>query len=599
MSRSTGRRWRCAVAAGAALAAVLFFSTPVGAFVTPVGAAITVTPSSGLFNGEIVSVHVSGLPPDDVGAIVECNNDPDQPTVSFVGIPVPVSCSDFLAGSFQSGIVTASASGTVDQTFVAQTGVLGPVVGGPDSTGGDANADAANYPCPPTPAQRAAGDACFIGYGDLRSNLLSQDISFGPPITGTPGVVLNGPSSGPVVQVLGLDFTPYSPISIEECNLTPGEPADPTGLRPVVGCTEPQHEYSTQLVPSALDQDVESDFAVVEGNIGGNAVSAPYPCPPTPANLAAGGSCDIYVQDGGGRSAEAPLGMTGAAPSPTVTLSKSSGLYGGEQISVEGTGFALFAIAVAVECNETPGEPTLEVGATAFPVGCSGPFTTGPFGSGIGDVDASGDFQTTLVLSTGVIGPTAVGLGLDSAGIDANADAANYPCPPTPAQQAVGATCDVVVSDLVGESASTPISFAPEKTFHPSVAVSTAGGPADVSRLDAGESVVITAEGFTPDSPVLIDECVAGPGQPVDPTDGLPLDCLPIAEDGSLVTDDTGAITTGAKILGVGGFFDEPGAPPFPSCAPGRSSATEGCSIVVRDAGRVQAEVPIGLVGST
>jgi hypothetical protein len=45
-------------------------------------------------------------------------------------------------------------------------GIIGPPVTGTDSSGGNATADAALYPCPPTAAQQALGLSCGLVLGD-------------------------------------------------------------------------------------------------------------------------------------------------------------------------------------------------------------------------------------------------------------------------------------------------------------------------------------------------------------------------------------------------------------------------------------------------
>jgi hypothetical protein len=42
---------------------------------------------------------------------------------------------------------------------------------------------------------------------------------------------------------------------------------------------------------------------------------------------------------------------------------------------------------------------------------------------------------------------------------DPFADAGNYPCPPTAAQQAAGVTCGIIYGNLAGDGVTTPISF--------------------------------------------------------------------------------------------------------------------------------------------
>ena len=58
-----------------------------------------------------------------------------------------------------------------------------------DSAGKSPSADAANYPCPPTAAQQAAGDTCTLTYGDQANNSASAAILLAgetPPNTPPP-----------------------------------------------------------------------------------------------------------------------------------------------------------------------------------------------------------------------------------------------------------------------------------------------------------------------------------------------------------------------------------------------------------------------------
>ena len=137
-------------------------AAPAGAASTP---SITVTPNSGLQSTGTTSVMVSGsgFADTSAGAILECNSDPSQPTISLLGHPSPVSCgpNPLPGGTIGPNVVSTSATGTFGpKAFTVVTGTVGPPATGTDSSGGDAATDAAKYPCPPTTAQQAAGDTC-------------------------------------------------------------------------------------------------------------------------------------------------------------------------------------------------------------------------------------------------------------------------------------------------------------------------------------------------------------------------------------------------------------------------------------------------------
>jgi hypothetical protein len=147
--------------------------TPTSKSVTTAGATLTVNPATCMVGNDVVHVSASGLHAGALGSILECNNDPSQPTVyvTIASEAIPVSCSNILTH-----VTTTSASGTVATTNVTiATGTVGPPCAtsctgseATDSSGGSTTADAAKYPCPPTAAQLALSppDACVIAFGD-------------------------------------------------------------------------------------------------------------------------------------------------------------------------------------------------------------------------------------------------------------------------------------------------------------------------------------------------------------------------------------------------------------------------------------------------
>jgi len=179
---------------------------------------LTVSPATGLINGSVVTVSGSGYADNSTGAILECNNDPAQPTIVVEGSAAPVSCTNPLKK-----IETTSASGALGPvSYTVAAGTVGPPTTGTDSSGGDAATDAAAYPCPPTAAQITAGYSCTIAFGDLANDEGTANISFGSIIstagsgtsaattaktvaatTGTSGTLaFTGP--GPGVWVMGI-----------------------------------------------------------------------------------------------------------------------------------------------------------------------------------------------------------------------------------------------------------------------------------------------------------------------------------------------------------------------------------------------------------
>lgn len=428
-------------------------------------ATINVSRTSALLNGQLVSVSGSGYAPSTVAEATECSDVPGQPTVGVDGFAVPVSCSFPFNGQGYpfaiAGIPTVNSDGTVATSLVVHTGIIGPPTLGIDSAGHNTAADAALYPCPPTPAQQAQGASCEVTLGDSQGDSASVLISFGTPVSTTASVSVSpssGLSSGSQVSVSGTGFTPDSPWVALECNVTPGEPSGPSGETNLpIGCDQAdavpgsQGAISTSPLTSVTDSSgaMGTMLTIAEGNIGGSQQSAPYPCPPSPANLSAGGTCVVIVEDGAADQASAPMTITGPVPVPAITVAPSTGLSGGTIVQVSGQGFVANALAGVLECNVTTGEPTIAYDGIQVPVGCSTPQLV--------NTSSTGDLSSSFRIIEGVTGPPS--LGTDSAGNSASADADSYPCPPTAAQQAEGSMCSLEVGDLEGDVAQAPISF--------------------------------------------------------------------------------------------------------------------------------------------
>jgi Neocarzinostatin family len=187
----TLRRLLAAVTVGGGLA-LLVGATAYGA------ATMTITPSTGLSAGQTVTITGSGFHATSIGNFLECNSDPNQPQVN---LPAPVSNTvavGCIAPSYHH-VVTTGADGSLNGTFAVLTGTIGPPCGtaaavittcpATDSTGGSPAADAAKYPCPPTPAQLAAGDTCQISYGDQANDAVTLPIHFASEQAATPTTV--------------------------------------------------------------------------------------------------------------------------------------------------------------------------------------------------------------------------------------------------------------------------------------------------------------------------------------------------------------------------------------------------------------------------
>jgi hypothetical protein len=115
------------------------------------------------------------------------------------------------------------------------------------------------------------------------------------------------------------------------------------------------------------------------------------------------------------------------------------------------------------ECNNDPGQPTVDLLSATVPVSCTNPLANPP---GLLSIPKTGILgPVSFTVSDGTVGPPCGpnnctgAAGTDSAGGDPTTDAAAYPCPPTPAQVADGGTCVVIVGDIGDDSVAVPVSF--------------------------------------------------------------------------------------------------------------------------------------------
>jgi hypothetical protein len=149
---------------------------------------LTADPGTCLSGGTPITLTGLGYDPSSLGFLLQCNNASGQPTV-FLPAPisesVPVSCT----GIALANAITTSSTGGFTKTWDAIDGVTGPPCGKSgdlattcpvDSSGGVAATDAANYPCPPTAAELAAGDSCILSFGDQLGKAATVPISFAP-----------------------------------------------------------------------------------------------------------------------------------------------------------------------------------------------------------------------------------------------------------------------------------------------------------------------------------------------------------------------------------------------------------------------------------
>ena len=423
-------------------AAVLLASGMIGifAFTGPAEAAavLMVSPSTGLTNGQSVTVTATGYPATLPGAVLECNNDTSQPTVSALGNQIPVSCTNPL-----SNLHETDASGNLTASFAVATGTVGPPATGTDSGGGDAATDAANYPCPPTSAQVTAGVSCVVAFGTSDGTQLTQPITF----SGQTGSTTTTTSGGSTTTTTSSGSTTTTASTT----------------------TTTTSSTTTTTVPC-------------------NAKST-----------------------------------TSTGSGPTLTANPGTCLNGGSVVTVTGSGFTPKGAGAVLECNDTAGQPTVALGAPisqSVPVGCSGVAATA-----LVQTDSSGNLSTKFTIIAGTVGPPCGAADLvkcpatDSvrpsvatakAGVAPATDAANYPCPPTAAQIAAGATCQLAFGDSGGKQQTVNILFVPAPTA--STTPTTAASVSSSSGAAASSSGSTTATTTPTTSASTLAFTGAGPG---------------------------------------------------------------------------------------
>jgi hypothetical protein len=146
----------------------------------------------GMAAGDVVNVSGTGFSPGALASIVQCNSDTAQPVIFFLGNDIPVSCSALALVTIPS---KGAAKGTLTGTHTLTTNTVGPPITGQPATctmvvpsttviagcttSTNAATDAAMYPCPPTPAQQAAGFTCVLAIGDQAGDRAIGVVLFG------------------------------------------------------------------------------------------------------------------------------------------------------------------------------------------------------------------------------------------------------------------------------------------------------------------------------------------------------------------------------------------------------------------------------------
>ncbi len=262
----------------------------------------------------------------------------------------------------------------------------------------------------------------------------------------------------------------------------------------------------------------------------GSTDAALYPCPPTTAQQAAGDTCVVEMEIAGVVTSS-PIYFTGqsiptttttttpgappcnpapttAAGPPSLTATPGTCLNGGTVVTLTGSGYDNGSLGTVLECNNASGQPTVALPAPIsnnVPVSCSGISIANAKAT-----TATGDLPAGLTFT--IISPTPgppCGAGYlittcptDSSGGNAATDAKAYPCPPTPAQTAAGASCTLDFGDEGGKTGTVDISFVPNATpsnGNPNTSSSSSSGSGS-SAAGTGSTAATTGAATTPGS---------------------------------------------------------------------------------------------------
>jgi hypothetical protein len=240
-----------------------------------------------------------------------------------------------------------------------------------------------------------------------------------------------------------------------------------------------------------------------------------------------------------------------------LSVSPASGLNARQTVVVDATGLGTSSPGYILECNNAPGEPTVLIGPpfdTSVPIGCSPPSL-----KHLVYTKADGTLAATFKIVEGrKLGPPC---GLhpvlsgcpraDTAGKTPRADAQNYPCPPSPEQQAAGVTCSLIFIDTAKDHVSAPIAFlgggpaAPTTAPPPTLPPTTAPPAPPTTSPRTTTPVVVSSGGSPPSGPAV---GTAGTSSSSGTTPGVVK-----ASSGSLAF--TGLGTTGKLVALAGGIL--------------------------------------------
>ncbi len=261
-----------------------------GATSTPPGANVVVTPATGLSGGQSVSITGSGFTANSTGNILECNDALNQPTVALpapVSSPLAVGCT---SPSYHV-LASTSATGELSTTYDVVAGTLGPPCGtsadivvtcpSTDSAGGDPATDAADYPCPPTPAQQAEGVTCSLRFGDEAGDSADATIVFdGQEATPSTTDPTTGPTADPTTDPTTTDPATADPTN-DTTTTAPSTTTTPSSSSPSTsspaGSTTTAASQPSAVAAAVAGSSSSSDPPIVSANSGSLAFTGTGP----------------------------------------------------------------------------------------------------------------------------------------------------------------------------------------------------------------------------------------------------------------------------------------------------------------------------------
>lgn len=292
-----------------------------GAIFVPVTAAhaatpaITVTPNTGLSDGDSVTVAGTGYTAGATVAVLECSKTP------------PTATTDCDLTAIATNTATVGADGTFSKTITVHTGTIG--TGTCDSTVTTCGIVAGNES---NQAESASAGITFKATGPA-----------GPTVTVTPAT---GVKNGDTVSVSGTGFPASTAVNALECGADATTISDCDTSTVKSGTTDASGAFTGVMVTvhtGAVGDKTCSDG----GSCGIVASTAATPADQSTTNTALG------------TFKFAGATQTGAA----ITLTPKTNVKNGSDITVNGTGFAPKAAFYAVECSGTGGQADCDTSA--------------------------------------------------------------------------------------------------------------------------------------------------------------------------------------------------------------------------------------------